>query len=221
MIPTTISDEYELDEVTKKRIWEGIKRKDLFLIEEHKVARRRWIKWGFDREMIDSFIIFNEHNQKIDFQQYLQKLKDGQNIYLMSDCGLPAFCDPGRLLIEFCHKNNIKVTSLAFSNSVLLALTLSGFESNRFRFLGFIPRESENRIKFYQEINLINETCLIMDTPYRLNKVIEEVSTHLADKRVFLAMNLQSKQEDYFIGPAKKLKGKYKGEKAEFVLVIE
>ena len=64
----------------------------LLLVEEHKVARQRWLKWGLPREAIERFALFNEHTQEALRPEIIQKLKSGKTAVLMSDGGMPAFC---------------------------------------------------------------------------------------------------------------------------------
>ena len=123
IIPTPIDDESPLCVVATAKLNEAVKNNDLIIVEEHKVARRRWLKYGLPRQAIDHFLVYNEHTYNDVSSEVLAELKKGKSAFLMSDCGLPAFCDPGRQLIELCHQHNIKVTSTPFANSISLIPT--------------------------------------------------------------------------------------------------
>ena len=115
LVPTPISEDLPLEEVALHRLKEDAMKSDVvLLVEEHKVARQRWLKWGLPREAIDKFLLYNEHTSAKMKTEVVKDLMEGKRVYLLSDCGLPAFCDPGQNLVDLCHKKKIKVTSTPF-----------------------------------------------------------------------------------------------------------
>lgn len=203
----------------------------LILVEEAKAGRQRWLRFGLPREVINHFFLYNEHNQVEAVPQLIEQLKRGRDIYLMSDCGLPAFCDPGRPLVWACRQSRLPVRSLPFSNSVLLALALSGLPHERFEFLGFAPKDDQQRQSLLAGLFKAPKTYLLMDTPYRLSKLLESVVASASEGRAltswnyFLACDLNKESEEHFYGRLEELKrdlgSKYsKDFKKEFVLVL-
>jgi 16S rRNA (cytidine1402-2'-O)-methyltransferase len=180
------------------------------LVESAKVARRRWLAWGLKREFISSFVEFHEQNFKEVSFEILKALKRKEvfRVYLMSDGGLPAFCDPGAFLVDLLHENKIPVTSCSFENAPLLALCLSGLnvESDEFHFAGFLPHKNEElRVKKLREHISRNEIVILMDTPYRLKKMLGEIQGQLKladqlNRKIFLAMNLNMDDEELWRG---------------------
>jgi 16S rRNA (cytidine1402-2'-O)-methyltransferase len=118
LIPTPLNSEDQLDPKTLQLLqskWQS----STILVEDHKVARRRWILWGLDRSAIEKFELFNEHNQT-DGQtnnSCLSKLAQGQDVLLFCDEGLPAFCDPGEKLVRACRESRIEVKVVSFNQS--------------------------------------------------------------------------------------------------------
>lgn len=219
LVPTPISDDKPWDaettEVLRKAFLDG----SAIVVEEHKIARRKWIANGLPREAIDNFICLNEHTKLETNEQILGRLKSGVDAYLMSDCGLPAFCDPGQELVDLCHINRIKVTALNFPNSVILALTLSGFKSDTFFFGGFIPRDS--RLKALKQLDQRKEAVILMDTPYRLSKVLEELRQIGVKRQVFVGIDLNCESETLVRGDIEQVvKDLNNVNKREFVLVL-
>ena len=148
-------------------------------------------------------------------------LKGGGRLYLMSDGGLPAFCDPGQRLISRCHGEGIVVTATAFHHSVALALALSGFPMRRYIFEGFPPRETRERRVFYERLARQREVTVFMDTPYRLEKVLLEVGEVMPKRMVFLARNLGHQEQLCLRALGAELPGRYgKGGKGPFVLCL-
>lgn len=222
LVPTPIADDLPLESVARERLLEdALKDNVVLLVEEHKVARQRWLKWGLPREAIEKFILFNEHTQEKIQSDIIKELASGKRVYLLSDCGLPAFCDPGSRLVDACHKRRIKVTATPFPNSIALALALSGFSHSRFIFSGFVPvKEPERGQWLKNELKLV-ETLIWMETPYRLGKLLEELVKANAKREIFLGMDLGSSSEKLLRGgPSELLKVLAPNEKREFVMVL-
>lgn len=225
LIPTPI------DEVSKLTIEafellnrECLKENSLIVVEDNKPARKRWIHFGLPREAIDRFFNLNEHNIQESTKSLIEKLMAGFNVYLMSDGGLPAFCDPGSELVYLCHKNKIMVTSTPFSNSVILALALSGFYHLQFRFLGFLPLDQDQRQKVLNQAINSQETAIMMDTPYRLKRLLEELDLLFKNKglkrEIFLALDLNAPTEELCLGMPGNILESLKEFKREFILII-
>ncbi|MBP9674658.1 MAG: SAM-dependent methyltransferase [Bacteriovoracaceae bacterium] len=222
LIPTPLDEEGILEPQALSLLIEAClhPEQNIFAVEEHKVARRRWIRWGLPREMIEHFVEFNEHTQKILAPSLVQEIEKGKNVFLLSDGGLPAFCDPGQDLVTLCHQRKINITCSSFPNSTMLALVLSGFSHQQFFFAGFPPVESEERLKYLQKILKYSETIILMDTPYRLKKLLEELKILNLKRFLFVGMDLNLPTQEYFYGNVNEALLNITQFKREFVLVI-
>ncbi len=222
LVPTPIQENHPLETVARERLLtDALKENTIICVEEHKVGRQRWLKWGLPREAIEKFVLFNEHTQIKIQGDLIRELKAGKNIYLLSDCGLPAFCDPGQLLVDACHRNHIKVTSTPYPNSISLALALSGFSHQSFVFSGFIPVKEPERSDWMKKELKRSETLIWMETPYRLRKLMEELERLKMDRDIFLGCDLGGSEERLLRGSATTLLKHLEGQdKREFVLVI-
>ena len=197
----------------------------LLLVEELKVARGRWLRWGLPREAIERFQAFNEHTHTQLEPEILAKLKTGSSAVLMSDGGMPAFCDPGQQLVDLCHLAKIRVTAAPADNSCALALALSGFSHRRFVFQGFLPQKDPERIKALQEVWKSPLTQILMETPYRRQRLLEELmaSCPEAQKKrpIFIALELNGESERLLRGEIKEVHQLCGAlPKLEFVLVL-
>lgn len=222
LVPTPIQDHHPLETVAKEKLMtDALEDNVLLLVEEHKVARQRWLRWGLPREAIEKFILFNEHTQEKLRPEVIQGLKTGKRAYLLSDCGLPAFCDPGQLLVDHCHKQGITVSATPFPNSIALALALSGFSHARFIFSGFVPVKEPERSNWIKNELKQAETLIWMETPYRLVKLLTELNEMKQRREIFLGCDLGADQEWLFRGSAvEALKKLGDQPKREFVMVI-
>jgi 16S rRNA (cytidine1402-2'-O)-methyltransferase len=227
LVPSPLSEELPLEPVAREKIAQALTHlpAPLILFEEIKPARRRWLQWGLPRETIEHFVLYNEHGQESMVGQIIKELQSGRDVYLFSDGGLPAFCDPGRELVHTCQELGIKVTATPFPNSVLLALALSGFDHSQFLFSGFLPRQNPERQNMIQKLLKTNQTVICMDTAYRLNKTVEEFlqNAQIINKNpyIFLAMDLNRSEEKTFWGRLSDASGHLEvGEKRDFILLL-
>lgn len=218
LIPTPIDNESPLETQAFTALKNAFDQGHIIAVEEAKTCRRRWIHWGLPREAISEFVLYNEHTSTALAPELIAKMQQGKSVFLMSDCGLPAFCDPGRLLVELCHQNSLKVSSTPFYNSISLAVALSGFNHDRFIFEGFIPQRGADRTKVLKRILSQKEVSILMDTPYRLARLIDELKSINGEREAFLAMDLNKKEEMLVRGKIKNFKAPE--EKKEFILVI-
>lgn len=223
LIPTPIDEQSPLEsiafELLLKAATEEVE-KSIFAIEDLKPGRRRWLRWGLPRSQVENFTLYNEHTRKECQLELIKSLKSGKNVYLMSDGGLPAFCDPGRELVELCHQNKIKVTSTPFPNSISLALALSGLPHDQFFFRGFLPVKSDERAQALEKLKELDQTMILMDTPYRLKKLLEEVAEKLPGRELFLALDLNGENELLLRGSASSIFNGLDRAKGEFILII-
>lgn len=229
LIPTPISETGPLEPVAFEILNQAAKEaiteaspKSIFVIEDLKPGRRRWLSFGLPRESVDHFVLYNEHTRDEATKNLLMALKEGKNVYLMSDGGLPAFYDPGVELVNLCHENQIQVTSTPFFNSIALALALSGFSHKKFWFEGFLPLDNGERSQVYKQLLGLKHTSILMDTPYRLKRVLEEMvsSWGASKKKIFVAMDLGSENEELRRGKPAEVMSKINDFKREFVIVV-
>ncbi len=220
LVPTPIDEENTLDAKTLELILIGIDRGAKFAIEDLKPGRRRWLRYGLPREQVDNFVLYNEHTRAEAIEELLGHLKNGKDVFLMSDAGLPAFCDPGRVLVDRCHQDNIIVSSTPFYNSIALAVALSGYDHDRFVFEGFLPIKEPMRSERLKEIAVEKRSVVIMDTPYRLSKLLSELDSSLKNREVCLALELGMQTEEVVRGTSARLRDKFDGQKRPFVLVV-
>lgn len=229
LAPTPIVEEGGAHAELIQTFANAYERADLIIVEDEKPARRRWRSWDLPREAIEDFILYNEHTREAEIKNIIAALKKGNDAYIQSDGGMPGFCDPGRDLVYACHEAGIPVRTLPFYNSLIPAVAMSGFTEGEFHFLGFPPRNKDERLQFFQKLAKTQVTQLFMDTPYRLERVVEELcevnwSRGAKKQMVFIAMDIGRDEESHFWGSVSDLQKKSKQGvfgKREFVFVIQ
>jgi 16S rRNA (cytidine1402-2'-O)-methyltransferase len=152
-----------------------------FIVESIKNARRFLRK--LDRSFPIDESVFFEMGKHVDFQKDIVDIKaiinNGNSLVVLSDAGCSGVADPGAMVASWAHENQIHVHPLVGPSSILLTLMSSGFNGQRFRFHGYLPRERKERQRalkdFEKLVKTQNETQLFMDTPFRNMHVLEDM----------------------------------------------
>jgi 16S rRNA (cytidine1402-2'-O)-methyltransferase len=179
LIPTTIGDS-PISKVLpdyNKTVILYIKH---FIVENIRTARRFLKKTepGIDINSL-TFFTLDKHTSKDSISGFLKPIEEGFPVGIISEAGCPAVADPGAEIVAIAHSKKIRVIPLVGPSSILLTLMASGFNGQNFSFLGYLPVESEQRIKtlisLEQRIYSENQTQLFIETPFRTNKVLDDI----------------------------------------------
>lgn len=203
------------DEITLRSL-ELLKTADVVICESTKETSK--LLKGYDIKA-KRYEVLDEHSSAEDVKELFELCKT-LNVVLVSDCGTPGFCDPGFQVVKLCRENKVKVQSSLGASSLMGLLSLSSERINQFYFRGFIPAENTAREKEWQQLKKYKETFILMDTPYRLRKLIDECCLHLEDRRILLVTNLSQDDEAAYEGRPSLVKNQLKAEKAEFMLLV-
>lgn len=189
LIPTTLGEinPEEVLPVTVKRTIELI---DYYIVENEKTARR-FIKSVLPEKKQPDLKLFalNKHTDVSEHYNFIKPLLEGQNMGLMSEAGCPGVADPGAAIVKIAHEKGIQVVPLVGPSSILLAIMASGMNGQSFAFNGYLPidkSEKKNALKNFEKLSFDkNQSQLFIETPYRNNKLMEDLlqilqpSTHL------------------------------------------
>ncbi len=163
------------------KLIKGIKH---FIVENVRSARR-FLK-QCDRDInIDSlsFTVLDEHTRPEDVPAMLNPLSNGQSIGVISEAGCPAVADPGADVVAVAQRRGYKVVPLVGPSSIILGLMGSGFNGQTFAFNGYLPYDKDRRTAKLKEmrnrITRERQTQIFIETPYRNNRLINELATSL------------------------------------------
>jgi len=204
------------DDITIRAL-KTLQEADLVVGEERKPLFRLFKQLQIDRPK--DFRLLNEHSSKEDIRELCQ-LCATQNVALVTDCGTPGFSDPGAELVALCRKKTISITSNPGASSLTTFLSLCGVRLESFDFRGFLPREAEKRELAIKALNRASQPTIIMDTPYRLHKTLQQLAALLTDKKVTLAMDLTKESEWVLTGTPPEVLKMFDGSKREFLILI-
>ena len=191
---------------------------DFIICEEFKEARRLLANLNIKKELISA----NEHNEEENADEILSKLVGGKSAALISDCGTPLFSDPGHLLVQLAIQNRIEVIPVPGTSSLLAALVGSGINFDKFYYYGWLSPKKDIRKKQLLDLKKQKEVIVLMDTPYRLLTLLEDVARILGKNiPIVLAYELTKGKEKFYRGTAEEVSRIATKEnlKGEFVLL--
>ncbi|MGE9743341.1 16S rRNA (cytidine(1402)-2'-O)-methyltransferase [Bdellovibrio bacteriovorus] len=212
VVATPIGDVSEIS----LRALEILKNCDVVICESTKEASKLLRAHGITGK---SYEVLDEHSTPED-KAALVPLCAEKTVALVSDCGTPGFCDPGADLVRLCRQKNVPVKSVLGASALMGLLSLSGQRIDEFVFRGFLPAENEARARALKDLTKEKRAIILMDTPYRLKKTLNDMKEHFAQRRFLLTLNLSQEEEIVLEGPIDKLIGGLKADKAEFMLLV-
>ena len=169
---------------------------DLLIGEESKFLSAFLKRIGIPR----NFVLYNEHSNEEDFQELLQLIRNSKVVAFVSDAGLPNLEDPGRSLIPKLYDSGFELDFCPGASSLDAGLALCGFSTRPFTFVGLLPREPEIRKQELTRYLKLNHTLVILETPYRYKKIIEDLVPFLnknSNRRIFLGLHLTHPSEQW------------------------
>jgi len=170
---------------------EILKSADLIIGEELKALRQILKAAGVQAKAMDQL---NEHSDPKDVAFLLEECKT-KKVALVSDCGTPGFCDPGADLAKACHNAGVKVHSAPGASSLMALLSIAGVRLDQFLFFGFLPAKNEMREQAWKQVVQESRPLILMETPYRAEKLIEELARRLPERLCVIGLNLTQVNE--------------------------
>lgn len=138
---------------------------------------------------------YYEENEEKRIPEIIKLLKENKKIVLVSNAGTPAISDPGFKLVRECIEKEIKVEAIPGASAILAALVVSGLPTNKFLFLGFLPKKQGKRKKIIA--SLPKETTIIFfESPYRLLKTLEDIKETLGNIEIVVCRELTKIHEE-------------------------
>ena len=174
------------------RVLRTLREVDIIAAEDTRRTRKILTKYHISNRLIS----YNEHNRKAKEPFIIAMLKEGKNVALTSDAGTPGISDPGAELVAAAIREGIKVESLPGPAAFLVALTVSGLDTDSFIFAGFLPRKRAKREDVLRDLSGQNHTLIFYEAPHRLAQTLQELHRFLGDRKAVLCRELTKKFEE-------------------------
>jgi len=209
-----------LKDITYRAI-EILKSVDFIICEDTRKASILLNHYEIKKDLL-SFHKFSKDDQ---IEKIIKRLKSGDGA-LVTDAGTPGISDPGQYLIKKALENDIEIVSIPGPSAAIAALSISGFDTDKFLFLGFLPRKKGRQTlideisKFISLDKLGTSPIIFYESPFRVKKTLIELKDKIGDREIVVARELTKKFETIYRGKISKIIGQIK-EKGEFVVIVK
>ncbi|WDV48290.1 16S rRNA (cytidine(1402)-2'-O)-methyltransferase [Clostridiaceae bacterium M8S5] len=199
------------------RVLETLKEVDIIAAEDTRHTLKLLNYFDIKKPLIS----YHEHNKVKMGPKIIEKLEAGQNIALVSDAGMPAISDPGEDLVKLAIESNIEVDALPGASAFIIALTLSGFSTEKFVFEGFLSKK--NRKKELEQLKVEHRTIILYEAPHRLLNLLKDILTVLGNRAISISRELTKKYQEVFRGNTEQAIEYFSAQniRGEFVIIIE
>ncbi len=205
-----------LEDITLRAL-KILKEVDLIAAED----TRQTLKLLNHYEINKPLISYHRHNEDVKSDILIEKLKNGENIALVSDAGTPGICDPGEEVIKKAIDENIEVIPIPGACAMINALICSGISTKEFEFLGFLPLNKKLRKEKMDEIKNSNKTVIIYEAPHKMKSTLEDLKEILGNRNIVLARELTKIHEEFIRKNIDELLKNIDSLKGEMILIIE
>ncbi|MFH1890291.1 MAG: 16S rRNA (cytidine(1402)-2'-O)-methyltransferase [Candidatus Kuenenbacteria bacterium] len=200
---------------------------DLILAEDTRITKRLLDRYNIQAEMLS----YHHHSNQKKIDQIAELIKQGKNLALVTDAGTPGISDPGNKLIhELIEKfgNSLEIVPIPGPSALTAALSISGFPTDKFIFLGFVPHK-KGRNKFLQEVLDSQRTVVFYESCHRIIKCLEQMieasktsETGKISKQIVVCRELTKKFESIYRGTVDQVLEKVKDDplKGEYTIMV-
>lgn len=183
-----------LEDVTLRAI-STLQSVDIILAEDTRNSKKLLDAHKIETKMIS----YHEHSNDKEIKKIIDLLLEGKDLALISDAGTPTISDPGYGLIRDCIKHDIVIVPIPGVSAVTAAMSVSGLPSDSFTFVGFLPQK-KGRLKKIELLKNIENTVILFESPYRLEKTLNQLLEHLGNRSVVVGRELTKLYEEVIRG---------------------
>ena len=197
-----------------------LKEVDMILAEDTRKTLKLLNHFAIAKKMIS----FYRHNEGVKLDYVINLLKEGKNLAVVSDAGTPGISDPGEDLVKAAIKNNINVIPVPGAVAFIQGLIVSGFDTTRFVFEGFLSINKRVRKERLDELKFETRTMIFYEAPHKLKRTIQDLyDTFGGDRKIVLAREITKIHEEFLRMTLEEAKEYYEEKeiKGEFVILLE
>jgi len=207
-----------LEDITLRAL-RTLKECDLVAAEDTRRTGQLLKHFGLSKPLL-SYFKFSDAKRS---EEILARLGRGEKVALVTDAGSPGISDPGERVVKAALRAGYRVESVPGPCALVAALTASGLSTEEFHFIGFLPHKSGQRRKKLESLRALEATLILYESPYRVEKLLTELSELFPSRQVVLARELTKRFEEFVRGTPGELLThiRQRAPKGEFVVVID
>lgn len=204
-----------LEDITLRAI-NTLKSVDLIIAED----TRHSLKLLNHLEISKPMISYHRHNEDVKYEKILEKIKEGQDVALISDAGTPIISDPGEIIVKEAIKENIEVIPVPGACAAITALMAGGVDTKKFIFYGFLSLNKKLRKKELEEIKNESRTMILYEAPHKLKNTLEDFKKYIPERNIVVARELTKIHEEFIRGTIEEILDKIQEPKGEYIIII-
>ena len=168
-------------------------------------------------------VSYHEHNAKTAGEMVTNRISAGEDCAIVTDAGMPCISDPGEELVKLCAEKGIEINVVPGPSAVVSALAVSGLDTSRFAFEGFLSVTKKQRFAHLAEVKNCTSTMIFYEAPHKLLYTLKDMLEYFGDRKISLCRELTKIHEEIFRTTLSQAVEHYtvNKPKGEFVLVIE
>lgn len=201
------------------RAAETLESVDFIAAEYTRVTLKLLNHFGIKKPMVSYF----EHNKRERGEIICNRIEQGENCAIVTDAGMPCISDPGEDLIKLCEERGIKTVVIPGPSAVISALAVSGLETGRFTFEGFLSVNKKSRSEHLDSLKNEHRTMIFYEAPHKLPQTLRDLYSFFGDRKLSIVRELTKVHEEVIRTTTKYAAENYADGslKGEFVLVLE
>ena len=203
-----------LDDITLRAV-EILKKSDIILCED----TRRSLKLLNHLDIKKKLEPYHKFNERKKLTLIIKYIKEGKILSLISDAGTPLLSDPGRLLINECIKEEIKVSPIPGASSITAAMSVSGFD-DKFLFYGFLPKKDRELEGVLKNLSYYKFSQVFFIPALKISFYIKKIQKYFHDRKLIIAKEITKVHENFYRGEVKNFKTAKIPKKGEITLII-
>ena len=203
-----------LDDITFRAI-EVLKNSDIILCED----TRRSLKLLNHLKIKKKLIAYHKFNEKKQINNIIKHFNQGKILSIISDAGTPTLSDPGRLLLNECINESIKIVPVPGASSITTAVSASGF-SDKFLFYGFLPKKENEIEKILSSFVNFKFSIVFFIPALKINLYLDKFKKYFKGRKIMFAKEMTKLHEEFFRGSIDSIEYFNKPQKGEFTVVV-
>lgn len=204
-----------LEDITLRAI-NTLKSVDLIIAED----TRHSLKLLNHLEISKPMISYHRHNEEVKYEKILEKIKEGQDVALISDAGTPIISDPGEIIVKEAIKENIEIIPVPGACAAITALMAGGVDTKKFIFYGFLSLNKKLRKKELEEIQNESRTMILYEAPHKLKNTLEDFKKYIPERNIVVARELTKIHEEFIRGTVDEILNEIQEPKGEYIIII-
>ena len=207
-----------LDDITLRQL-DTLNSVDFICAEDTRVTLKLLTRFEIKKQLIS----YHDHSTRAVAEGIISRLIDGENGGVVTDAGMPCISDPGEKLVRMCYENNIDVKVVPGPSAAISALAISGLNTSRFTFEGFLSVTKKQRYEHLESLRNETRTMIFYEAPHKLIYTLKDMLEYFGDRKISLCRELTKIYEEVIRLTLSEAVDYYteRNPKGEFVLVVD